>query len=83
MSDAPAKSWRSWSEAILDLRLDTHMTQKIFGDYIGGFTRSQICRFEKGQSEPTLKFWLQVSMLFGVNIHWMLTGEGKCHVQAG
>lgn len=83
ISPTAKKVWRSWNGALAELRLDTHMTQEIFGDYIGGFTRSQINRYESGLAEPPIRFWIQISEIFGVSIQWMLTGKGSPHVQAG
>jgi len=49
--------------------------QDEFGKALGGFTTDQIGRVERGANLPTPKL-LQALTRLGINISWVLTGEG-------
>jgi hypothetical protein len=72
--------WQSWGLVIRHLRDFIGLDQDIFGRLLQGYTRGQISRFEKEESEPPIDFWRKMMFTFGLNINWALTGEGLPYI---
>lgn len=50
------------------------LTQADFGRMLG-IGQTQLSKYEKGQSVPTLEFLLKLKAYSGKNIDWIVTGE--------
>lgn len=68
--------WAGWGLVIRHLRDFTGMDQSVFGRMLRGYTRTQISRYETEATEPPVSFWITVMRMFGVNLNWVLAGEG-------
>jgi transcriptional regulator with XRE-family HTH domain len=51
------------------------LTQAEFGQALG-IGQTQLSKYEKGQSVPTLEFLLKLKAYSGKSIDWIVTGEG-------
>jgi transcriptional regulator with XRE-family HTH domain len=55
------------------------MTQADFARLLE-ISQGQLSKFEKGLAIPGGELLIRLNDLFGVNIHWLLTGEGESSV---
>ena len=64
------------NERFKELRLALNLTQQKFGATIG-VTRSNISQLESGQIPVTKRLAQTANQNFGLNEHWLWTGEGE------
>ena len=64
----------SISHRIKEIRRKLNLSQKDFADKIG-VDQARVSRWEKEKSLPSSVYLTEISRL-GVNINWLLTGEG-------
>jgi SOS-response transcriptional repressor LexA len=60
---------------IREIREDTGLTQEAFGAKIGN-KQSNIADWERGRSVPSLESLQKIVDFYGINLHWLLTGQG-------
>jgi len=77
--DVPPYQWEGWGLVVKKLRLYSGLDQTLFGRLLSGYTRGQIARFETEQTQPPMDFWRKLSLTFGLNLTWAITGKGKCY----
>lgn len=65
---------------ITNIRKYFHLTMEAFGARIG-LTKAMVSRMESGKNTPTERTILGVCREFGVNEHWLRTGEGEMFQQ--
>lgn len=59
------------------------MTQTALAHLLGLGAGSRISDWESGRTSPTAATMLQLPHIFGVNGHWLLTGDGPMAIAAG
>ena len=64
------------NERILKIRKECGLSQETFAERIG-VTKSAISGYEIGRREPTLQIIKSICREFGVEEHWLQTGEGE------
>ena len=52
-----------------------NLTQGKFADSLG-VPLTTISKYERGEVKPTSEFLIKLSKIYGVNLNWLLTGEG-------
>ena len=62
-------------DRIFQIRSHLALTQKAFADQLG-FTTNYVWMIEKGEREPSERTISDICRIFGVNEHWLRTGEG-------
>lgn len=65
-------------ERIKMVRMESNLTSKEFGSRIG-VKRSAMSTIESGKSNPSDQTVLFICKEFGINEHWLRTGEGEMH----
>lgn len=40
-----------------------------------GISRTSLFHYEKGEREPIISLLVKIHMLFGTDLHWLITGE--------
>ncbi len=56
------------------------MSQAEFSDKLG-IKRNSLSNYERGIREMNYELLMKLKNIFGVNINWLLTGEGKMFIQ--
>jgi transcriptional regulator with XRE-family HTH domain len=64
------------NERIKELRKYLHLTQDEFGEKLG-IKKSAVSKIEKGENGTTVQMIKLMVKEFGVNEHWIRTGEGE------
>jgi len=52
-----------------------NLTQGKFADSLG-VPLTTISKYERGEVKPTSEFLIKLSKIYGVNLNWLLAGEG-------
>lgn len=52
-----------------------NLTQGKFADSLG-VPLTTISKYERGEVKPASEFLIKLSKIYGVNLNWLLTGEG-------
>ena len=60
------------------VRKDKKLTQTQFASAIG-YSKLQICFIETGRNNTSNELIHKVVSVFGVNLEWLLTGEGEMY----
>ena len=75
---APIELLSRFGERIKLIRKDKKITQPEFGERIG-VVQSFISAVERGEKGLGLESCVALSVIFGVNLHWLLTGQGEMY----
>lgn len=59
------------------IRKDAGLTQTQFGKVLGNKSLSTVQKWEMGHNQPDSATIELICQKFGVNIHWLRTGEGE------
>ncbi|MCK4626017.1 MAG: helix-turn-helix transcriptional regulator [Phycisphaerae bacterium] len=62
---------------IAHVRETTGLDQTDFGQMLGGWSRSQVARWEKGDSDPQVAFWINFTKATSLSLTWVFTGLGS------
>lgn len=65
---------------IAQIRKEVGLTQEDFGKSIGGLSRNYIWMIEKGERIPSDRTISDICRIYGVNEHWLRTGEGEMFI---
>jgi transcriptional regulator with XRE-family HTH domain len=60
---------------IRKVRQDAGLTQKVFGKEVGGVSLPTINRVENDQRSPSAELLAQISLKFGTDLNWLVTGK--------
>jgi len=63
---------------IKNLRIEKGLNQGQMGKLLG-LDQGTVSKMERGENEPTAKTLRLLRKIFGVNIDWILTGQGTKH----
>lgn len=63
-------------DRIIELRNQLNLSQTAFGEKIG-LSRNAIAAYERGIANPTGSAIVAIVNVFGVNQHWLETGDGE------
>lgn len=70
-------TWSGWPSVIAHVRETTGLDQTDFGQMLGGWSRSQVARWEKGDSDPQVAFWINFTKATSLSLTWVFTGLGS------
>lgn len=68
--------WTSWNDVIKRWRISQGATPVDYGE-IFLCSHTTIRNYETGKKEPDIYFWKDFCEMSGLNIAWVLFGEGK------
>ena len=63
------------------IRKDSDLSGAEFGLRLGGIGKAMISNYEKDRNVPSALVIKKVCLEFGVNGHWLLTGQGKRYIE--
>lgn len=76
------KNRQNFSLRFRNLRKQLQLSQRDLAEKIGLTGNTQICKFEKGTSEPSLEVLRKMAKLFNIDIHKLVTGESASSILA-
>ena len=69
-------TWAGWASVVSRVRENMELDQVEFGTMLGGFSRGQVARYESGENEPSVAFWIRFTKVTSLSLTWVLTGLG-------
>lgn len=70
------------NDRIKIIRKHNNLTMDKFGDRIG-ITKASISRLESGENNPSEQTLILICKEFGIDYHWLTTGEGDMFAPVG
>jgi SOS-response transcriptional repressor LexA len=63
-------------QRIIELRKEVEMSQLKLAELLG-IKAAAVSQFENDKTNPSIETLLRIADVFGVNLHWLLKGEGE------
>jgi SOS-response transcriptional repressor LexA len=67
------------NERIKQIRKEKRLTQTEFGSKIG-VNQCSVVDWERGRSFPSVESMKSMAKCYGINLHWLMTGEGTMYL---